>query len=93
MKNFFSKINWKYVLFISIFLIICLEIFGRVYLTVILKKSTKPKFQFDSFRIYSHIPGFREGDGMKDWIVINGQGFRRNEEVKKVKPKGHSVFS
>ncbi len=86
MKNYFASINWRYLLFISLFLLICLEIFGRVYLSLVLKKSSKPKFQFDSYRLYSHIPNFKEGDGKKDWIVINGQGFRRESEVTKAKP-------
>jgi lysophospholipase L1-like esterase len=51
----------------------------------VLKKSNKPKFQFDSYRLYAHIPNFREGDGKKDWIQINGQGFRRSTEVTKTK--------
>lgn len=88
MKKFFASINWKYTAFITVFLIICLELFGRVYLSFVLKKSSKPKFQFDSYRIYSHIPNFKEGDGKKDWILINGQGFRRSSEVNKVKPAG-----
>jgi len=88
MKKFFASLNWKYITFITVFLIICLELFGRVYLSFVLKKSSKPKFQFDSYRIYSHIPNFKEGDGKKDWILINGQGFRRSTEVSKVKPAG-----
>lgn len=93
MKKFFSSINWKYLVFITLFLIVCLEIFGRVYLSFVLKKSSKPKFQFDSYRIYSHIPGFREGDGKKDWILINGQGFRRSSEVSKSKsPDTYRIF-
>ncbi len=87
MKNFSVRINWKYLLFLSVFIIICLEIFGRVYLSVVLEKSPRPKFQFDSYRIYSHVPYFHEGDGKKDWIVINGQGFRRNTNVSRIKAK------
>ena len=93
MKKLISKIDWKYVLFITVFLIICLEIFGRIYLVHVLKKSTSPKFQFDSYRIYSHIPGFKEGDGKKNWMEINGQGFRHSKEVSKVKnPDTYRVF-
>lgn len=91
--NIFSRIDFKYVIFIFVFVLICLEVFGRIYLVHVLKKSTKPKFQFDSYRIYSHIPHFTEGDGKKNWIEINGQGFRRSEEVIKVKPKNtYRVF-
>jgi hypothetical protein len=84
-RKYLSGIDYKYLIFIFLFIIICLEIFGRIYLVHILKKSTKPKFQFDSYRIYSHKPNFREGDGEKDWIQINGQGFRRSTEVSKNK--------
>ena len=87
MKKLPLWINWKYLIFISVFSVICLEIAGRLYLSVILEKSPRPKFQFDSYRIYSHVPYFHEGDGKKDWIVINGQGFRRNTDVAKIKPK------
>lgn len=86
LKKIFSKGNLMYALFLFVFLVICLEIFGRVYLSVILHKSSKPKFQFSYTRIYEHIPGFREGDGKRDWIVINHQGFRRTEDVSKEKP-------
>ncbi len=85
MKKVLAKIDWKYSLYVFITIIVCLEIFGRLYLTVVLRKSTNPKFQFDSYRIYSHIPNFNEGDGKKDWIKINGQGFRRNSDVSKIK--------
>ena len=86
MNNTSSSFNWKYFIFITLFIIVCLEIFGRIYLGYILKKSTTPKFRFNSYRIYEHIPNFREGDGKKDWIVINSEGFRRSEKVAKIKP-------
>lgn len=86
LKKIFSKGNLMYALFLFVFIVICLEIFGRIYLGVILHKSSKPKFQFSYTRIYEHIPGFREGDGKRDWIVINNQGFRRTEDVSKEKP-------
>lgn len=63
------------------------EVFARVYLGVILQKSTTRKFQFDSYRIYANRPSFREGDGDKDWIIHNQQGFRRSEAVSKEKPE------
>ncbi len=83
-----KKFNWKYFLFITVFLLICLEIFGRVYLAVVLKKSVHAKFRFNSYRVYEHIPGFHEGDGKKDWIIINNQGFRRTKDVTINKPAG-----
>ncbi len=42
-------------------------------------------FRFNSYRIYEHVPGFHEGDGKKDWIIINRQGFRRAADVTKEK--------
>jgi lysophospholipase L1-like esterase len=66
---------------------VCLEIAGRFYLTKILEKSTDQKFQFNSYRIYAHVPNFHEGKDGRDWIVINGEGFRRTTEVTKEKPK------
>jgi lysophospholipase L1-like esterase len=81
MKKLSPYFSWKYILFLTVFCIICLEIFGKIYLTYVLKKSTNQKFQFDSYRIYSHIPNFKEGDKNGDWIAINSQGFRRNTDV------------
>ena len=69
------------------FLLICLEIFGRFYLTKVLQKSTDKKFRFNSYRIYEHVPGFKEGDGKRNWIEINSQGFRCSTETSIVKPK------
>jgi hypothetical protein len=86
MKKVFTRSNVLWFIYISIFTIIALEIFGRIYLTKVLKKSSNPKFQFDSYRIYSHIPGFHEGDGKRDWIVMNNDGFRRTTDVSKAKP-------
>ncbi len=65
--------------------LIGLEMAGSFYLRHVLQKALEPKFQFDSYRIYAHRPGFREGDGTHDWIVINAQGFRRNEDVPREK--------
>ena len=86
-KNWFTKKNIIWLMCMMVFLIICLEIFGRIYLVHILHKSTEQKFRFNSYRIYEHVPGFKEGDGERDWIVINNQGFRRTEEVTKFTPK------
>lgn len=86
-RQLFGRINWKWVFFMSIFTIVCLEIFGRIYLAYVLQKSPDPKFRFNSYRLYEHVPGFREGDGKKDWIVINGQGFRRTSETSIQKPQ------
>lgn len=63
-----------------------LEIGARVYLTRFMEKSVEHKYQFDSYRVYAHKPGFREGKDGKDWIVINQQGFRRTTDVEKKKP-------
>lgn len=79
--------NIIWLLFVFVFTLILLEIAARVYLGVILEKSSERKFQFNYYRIYSHIPGFREGDGESDWMIINNQGFRRTEDVKKEKPE------
>lgn len=74
--------------FIFVFTCLIAELAGHYYLTEILQKSPDKKFRFNSYRVYEHVPGFREGDGEKDWIVINQQGFRRNEDVMKPKPEG-----
>ena len=93
MKKLLVWINWKYVLLLSVLIIVCLEIFGRVYLSVVLEKSPSLKFQFDPFRIYAHVPYFHEGHGKKAWIVINGQGFRRSTDVAKTKtPNTFRIF-
>jgi hypothetical protein len=88
MKKLFTKQNLYYALYLFIFLVIALELGGRYYLTQVLKKSTEPKFQFSSYRIYSHIPGFTEGDDKGNWIEINAQGFRRSTDVPKKKNAG-----
>ena len=86
LKNLWSRINFKYVLFITIFTVAILEVGCRVYMSRVLQKSSHPKFCFDSYRIYKHVPGFHEGDGKRDWIVIDSQGFRRTTEVSQKKP-------
>ncbi len=68
------------------FLLICLELFGRIYLTKVLQKSTNQKFRFNSYRIYEHVPGFKEGDGKRNWIEINSNGFRRLNNISAAKP-------
>lgn len=75
-----------YVLFLLVFTLVLVELGARWYLGHVLQKSASNKFRFNSYRVYEHVPGFREGDGERDWIVINGQGFRREEEVEVVKP-------
>lgn len=87
LSKIFTKKNLGYFLFMFVFLLICLEIFGRFYLTKVLQKSTDQKFRFNSYRIYEHVPGFKEGDGKRNWIEINSQGFRRSTETSIVKPK------
>ncbi|MFI5217987.1 MAG: SGNH/GDSL hydrolase family protein [Bacteroidia bacterium] len=85
-SKFFNRKNILYFLFLFLFILVCLEIFGKIYLTKILEKSPNPKFRFNSYRIYEHIPNFTEGKDGKDWIKINGQGFRRMTEVALKKP-------
>lgn len=76
-----------YLTFISIIILICLEILANIYLSKVMEKSTKQKFRFNSYRVYEHCPGFREGNNDRDWIVINRNGFRRTEEVLRTKAK------
>ena len=64
------------------------EISAKIYLEHVLEKAHSLKYQFDSYRVFSHRPGFKEGRDGKNWIVINSQGFRRTEEVQKQKPAG-----
>ena len=85
MKKILTRENLYYFLFLFVFILIALEIFGRVYLSKVLQKSSEQKFRFNSYRIYEHVPGFHEGDGKKDWIIINRQGFRRAADVTKEK--------
>lgn len=81
-----NRKNILYILFILIFTLAAIEIFGRVYLSAVLKKSPNPKFRFNSYRIYEHVPGFKEGEGKTFRMVINSQGFRRAADVVKRKP-------
>ncbi len=85
-KKFFTRSNFFYALYLFVFLVVALEIFGRIYLAYVLKKSSKPKFVFDYGTVYKHKPGFKEGDGTKNWIEINNQGFRRSTDIEKEKP-------
>lgn len=75
------------VVIIGIFILACAEIIGRLYLGKVLEKSTERKFRFDYYRVYEHEPGFKEGKDGKDWIVINSNGFRRTEDISRVKPE------
>jgi lysophospholipase L1-like esterase len=75
-----------YWFFIALFTFGAAELAAHYYLTEILHKSTDKKFRFNSYRVYEQVPGFREGDGTKDWIVINNQGFRRENDVTREKP-------
>jgi len=77
-------------LFLSIVCLTALELAGRWYLTRVLDKGTQRKFRFNSYRVYEHVPGYREGpqpDGSYR-MTINGQGFRRRTEVERTKPAG-----
>ena len=75
-----------YLLFLLAFTFLCVELGARWYLVHALGKSTTKKFRFNSYRVYEHVPGFREGDGEREWIAINGQGFRHKNEVAIDKP-------
>jgi hypothetical protein len=86
-KRGLSTANIRYVLFLLVFTAIAGEIIARIYMHQVLEKSFQPKFQFDSYRIYRHVPGFSEGDGIRDWITINAQGFRRTTDVSITKPE------
>ena len=92
MKKILTRTNLYYFLFLFVFTLVVLEIFGRVYLSKVLQKSLEQKFRFNSYRIYEHVPGFHEGDGKKDWIIINRQGFRRAADVTKEKQNTFRVF-
>ncbi len=85
MKKILTRKNLYYFLYLFVFTLITLEIFGRVYYSKVLHKSSEHMFRFNSYRIYEHVPGFHEGDGKKDWIIINRQGFRRAADVTKEK--------
>lgn len=66
------------------------ELAGRWYLVNVLGKGTQKKYRFNSYRVYEHVPGYREGeqpDGTYR-MTINGQGFRRRSEVERRKPAG-----
>jgi lysophospholipase L1-like esterase len=86
-SRIFTKKNLVWLLAYIILPLFGLELAGRYYLTHILHKSTEQKFRFNSYRIYEHVPGFKEGDGNQNWIEINGQGFRRSAETSLIKPK------
>ncbi|MBP6392085.1 MAG: SGNH/GDSL hydrolase family protein [Flavobacteriales bacterium] len=86
-----SKRRWgrvAYVLFLTVFTFSCVEIGARYYLGHVLQKASDNKFRFNHYRVYEHVPGFHEGDGKEDWIVINANGFRRREDVPVKKPAG-----
>ncbi|MBK9177658.1 MAG: SGNH/GDSL hydrolase family protein [Flavobacteriales bacterium] len=77
-----------YYLFLLVFTVALVEVGARYYLSNVLHKSSTNKFRFNSYRVYEHVPGFREGDGERDWIIINGNGFRRDADVSLKKPAG-----
>ena len=62
MGRFLNRSNLLYALFMVVIALILLEFTSRWYLSSVLNKSTERKFQFDSYRIYSHVPGFQESD-------------------------------
>jgi lysophospholipase L1-like esterase len=85
MKKILTRTNLYYFLYLFVFTLITLEIFGRVYYSKVLQKSSEHMFRFNSYRIYEHVPEFHEGDGKKNWDIINRQGFRRAADVTKEK--------
>lgn len=93
MKKIFCRKNIHYVLFLCCFTLLVAELSARYYLSNVVEKSSNRKFQFDSYRIYSHIPNFTEGNESGNWITINEQGFRRKSPVEKHKKEGtYRVF-
>lgn len=86
MEQLKKRKRWWYAVFLFAFFLAVLEVTGRIYLKYFLQKSATPKFRFNSFRIYEHVPGFREGDKSGNWIEINQQGFRRSSDVLMQKP-------
>lgn len=87
LARIFTKKNLVWFLFMLLFTATCFELGGRYYLKNILHKSPDQKFRFNSYRIYEHVPGYKESDGQKTIIEINAQGFRRSTEVSLEKPK------
>jgi hypothetical protein len=86
MAPFKKRERLWYAVFLFVFFLIALEVTGRIYLKYFLQKSSTPKFRFNSYRIYEHVPDFKEGDKKGNWIEINKQGFRRSNEVVIQKP-------
>jgi hypothetical protein len=80
-----------YILFLCAVVGVAAELAARLYLARVLQRTTTgSKFQFDSYRVFAHRPGYQEGDGR---LVINAQGFRRAADVAKAKPAGtYRVF-
>ena len=93
MRRFFTRRNLGYAFFLLIFTLVVLEFVARWYMGSVLQKSSQRKFQFDSYRIYAHVPGFQESDERGPRLSINSQGFRRTTEVAQPKPAGtYRVF-
>ena len=88
MGRFLNRSNLLYVLFMLVFAVLLLELASRWYLSSVLNKSVERKFQFDSYRIYAHVPGYQESDDQGARLSINAQGFRRTSDVVTPKPAG-----
>ena len=75
-------------IFLFIFLVIIFfELGARYYLINVLEKSPNKKYRFSYYRVYEHVPNWEEHD--KNGLLrmkINGNGFRRDNEVSKMKP-------
>lgn len=80
--------RYAYPLFILLFTIVAGELAARWYLTHVMEKSSQKKFRFSYYRVYEHVPGYREvklEDGNYR-MTINTGGFRRRTDVALSKP-------
>ncbi len=77
-----------YILFLLVFTAVCVELGARYYLGNVLHKASENKFRFNSYRVYEHVPGYRESEGGRVRMAINANGFRRSEDVPREKPAG-----
>ncbi len=77
-----------YILFLLVFTVACVELGARYYLGHVLHKASENKFRFNSYRVYEHVPGYREVEGDHVRMAINSNGFRRSQDVPLKKPAG-----
>jgi hypothetical protein len=82
---------WKKLIFfafIALLALVALEVTGTWYVSRVLGRVPEKKFRFNSYRVFEHAPGYREGplaDGTYR-MTIDAQGFRRRADVEKKKP-------